>query len=118
VTATDDALRQQFEAYCGGMINLKRITPDGDYATSYADALWEGFKAGAAAQSAELARLRVLAGRYEFLRQGDDPDLCVRGEEEDSGYESYGPRSMFWGDELDAAIDAALASGNGGGDRG
>ena len=62
----------------------------------------------AALAAAGFAELREDAERYRYLKTAGDSDLCVRGEEDNSGrYGMTNFRDMIYGAELDAAIDAA-----------
>lgn len=111
--ATDDALRAQFEAWMDSRGYTKfdlRRDHINDYQSGAVYSMWIAYQAASAAQSAELARLRVLAARYEWLRDADDlPPISSRSTKRRGDF-----IWIYDGAKLDAAIDAALASRNGG----
>lgn len=140
MTATDDALREVLreklaEALGDAMDCTRQWSAWGSRNMSEADfslvreddgrleELVDAAMSALEAQSAELARLRVLAGRYEFLRRhtrgayGIDTKQCFI-----LPHVAPVPCTNIMkgsvGQHLDAAIDAAIASRNGGGDRG
>jgi hypothetical protein len=59
--------------------------------------------------SEQVRRMAQDAARYRWLRSSTDPDLCVRGDESKStgSFESYGPRDVISGLDLDVLVDAA-----------